>query len=377
MSDRIDQFLRETSPQTPCLVVDLEIVAGNYRALAAALPGVTIYYAVKANPARPILVLLNRLGASFDAASIHEIRSCLAAGISPDRISFGNTVKKESAIAEAYHLGIRLFAFDCENELAKISRAAAGSNVFCRILTSGDGADWPLSDKFGCQDDMAAGILLQAREMDVNPVGISFHVGSQQRDTSQWDIAISKAAVLFEHCDQQGLALSLLNIGGGFPSSYREGDNLAASHCDAILSSITNRFPEAPGLKVIAEPGRYIAGDAGVIQSEVILVSKKSESSAARWVYLDIGRFGGLIETLDEAIKYRFKTSYDGTAEGPVVIAGPTCDEVDILYENSGYTLPLALKAGDKVEIMSTGAYTASYSAVGFNGFPPLKEYYI
>jgi len=108
-----------------------------------------------------------------------------------------------------------------------------------------------------------------------------------------------------------------------------------------------------------------------------VLISRKSESDERRWVYLDIGKFGGLVEVMDESIQYRIRTPYNGGATGPVVIAGPTCDEVDVLYDAAGYELPLDLRVGDKVEILSAGAYTASYCSVGFNGFPPLKQYYI
>jgi ornithine decarboxylase len=129
--------------------------------------------------------------------------------------------------------------------------------------------------------------------------------------------------------------------------------------------------------EIIVEPGRQIAGDAGAIQAEVVLVSHKDIGDQKRWVYLDIGKFGGLPETMDEAIKYRLVTPHDGKPAGKVILAGPTCDEVDVLYEKAGYDLPLDLAVGDKVQVMSAGAYTTTYSSVGFNGFPPLREVYI
>src|SRR5690606_9875081 len=136
-------FLDEIRPATPYLVVDVDIVEANYQALAAALGGVAIFYAVKANPAPEILARLVELGSSFDVASPGEVALALAAGASPERISDGNTIKKEADIASAYELGVRLFDFDSAAELAKIARAAPGSRVFCRILTSGEGAEWP------------------------------------------------------------------------------------------------------------------------------------------------------------------------------------------------------------------------------------------
>jgi ornithine decarboxylase len=120
-----------------------------------------------------------------------------------------------------------------------------------------------------------------------------------------------------------------------------------------------------------------MVGDAGVIEAEVVLVSKKAAEDEVRWVYLDIGKFGGLAETMDEAIRYPIRTPRDGAEMAPCVIAGPTCDSVDVLYEKEPYWLPVSLEIGDKVLIEGTGAYTTTYSAVAFNGFPPLKSYVI
>jgi len=376
MTERIFRFLTEERPETPCLVVDLELVEDNFRALQRSLPLADIFYAVKANPARAILDRLNGLGSWFDAASIYEIDLCLELGVEPARISFGNTIKKETHIAAAFEKGVRLFTIDSEAELFKVSRAAPGSKVFCRFLTSGEGADWPLSRKFGCDTAMAEKLLLRAPELGVVPYGVSFHVGSQQRDPGQWDLAVETAAGLFERLALKGINLESVNIGGGFPAKYRAEAPSAEIHSAAIMTAMTkhfgNRLP-----RLVAEPGRYIPGDAGVIQAEVVLISHKTAESERRWVYLDIGKFGGLPEVMDEAIQYRIRTPYNGSPSGPVVIAGPTCDEVDVIYDDAKYELPLELEVGDRIEILSTGAYTSSYCSVGFNGFPPLREYYI
>lgn len=376
MTDRIFRFLEENRPETPCLIVDLDAVENNYRRLQAALSDARIYYAVKANPAPEILRLLQRMGACFDAASIFEIEQCLDIGIAPDDISFGNTIKKESHMAQAFGRGIRLFAFDSEAELEKLARAAPGARVYCRFFMTGEGADWPLSEKFGCDSDLVPYLLCRARDLGLVPYGVSFHVGSQQRGLDQWDIALAKSAAIFEITAAEGIDLKMVNIGGGFPSKYRSPTPSIESHSAAITEGMSRNFGNALP-DIIAEPGRYIPGDAGVIQAEVVLIAKKSRMGGCRWVYLDIGRFGGLPEVMDEAIQYRIRTPYTDGDSGPVIIAGPTCDEADVLYQNADYQLPLALKTGDKIEILSTGAYTASYSAVGFNGFPPLREYYI
>jgi ornithine decarboxylase len=377
MTDKIARFFAEQQPATPCLVVDLDVVEENYHALANALPDARIFYAVKANPSAEILSLLNRLGSAFDTASVPEIEMALAAGATPDRISYGNTIKKEADIRRAYEMGIRLFAFDSDAELEKIARAAPGAKVFCRILTSGEGAEWPLSRKFGCDIDMARGLLVKASKMDVTPWGVSFHVGSQQKDLTQWDLAIGQVAQLFRDLDAVGVDLSMINMGGGFPTRYRSDVPESAAYGEAIFRSLRKHFgnhlPET-----IVEPGRGMVGNAGIIESEVVLISRKSAADKKRWVYLDIGKFSGLAETMDEAIQYQIETEADGDPEHEaVVLAGPTCDSADVLYEKADYKMPLSLKVGDKVRIRSTGAYTTTYSAVAFNGFSPLQSYCI
>src|SRR6201981_2767941 len=134
MSERIARFLAEQTPETPCLVVDLDLIVAAYEALRHYLPLARIYYAVKANPAGEIVSILSGRGASFDVASRGEIALCLGNGVGPDRLSFGNTIKKEKDIAWAYQAGVRLFAFDSEAELQKLVRVAPGAKVFCRVL---------------------------------------------------------------------------------------------------------------------------------------------------------------------------------------------------------------------------------------------------
>ncbi len=380
MTDRIQEFLRarrhDGRDTGPCLVVDLDVVRENYLGFAKALPDTRVFYAVKANPAPEVLSLLARLGSCFDTASVVEIEQSLAAGATPDRISFGNTIKKERDIARAYALGVRLFAVDCEAEVEKIARAAPGSKVFCRILCDGEGAEWPLSRKFGCVPEMAPHVLEHAHRLGLVAYGVSFHVGSQQRNPRMWDGALKSAASIFNELAERGIQLQMVNLGGGFPTRYLKNVPAVKTYGNAIFRALSkhfgNRIPET-----IIEPGRGMVGNAGVIEAEVVLISKKAEDEAIRWVYLDIGKFNGLAETTDEMIRYPIRTPQDGAATSPCVIAGPSCDSVDVLYEKEPYLLPVSLEIGAKVLIEGTGAYTTTYSAVGFNGFPPLETYVI
>jgi ornithine decarboxylase len=380
MTERIREFLRRRREDGlddgPCLVVDLDVVRDNYGAFAKALPDSRVFYAVKANPAPELLALLVKLGSCFDTASVAEIEMVLAAGASPERISFGNTIKKERDIARAFALGVRLFAVDCKAEGEKISRAAPGAKVFCRFLFGCAGAEWPLSRKFGCDPEMAVEVLEHAHKLGLEAVGVSFHVGSQQRRTAAWDEALKSASAIFRACTERGIGLTMVNLGGGFPTKYLRDVPAVEAYGRSIFRALRkhfgNRIPET-----IIEPGRGMVGNAGLIEAEVVLVSNKSEHDHVRWVYLDIGKFGGLAETMGESIRYPIKTPHDGDEVGPCVLAGPTCDSADVLYEKRPYDLPISLEIGDKVLIEGTGAYTATYAAVAFNGFAPLRTFHI
>src|SRR6202051_2705882 len=367
MTERIRDFLRNRRDDCPCLVVDLDVVRDNYKTFAHALPDSRVFYAVKANPAPELLKLLVALGSCFDTASVAEVEMVLAAGAAPDRISFGHTIKKERDIARGFALGVRLFAVDCKPEVEKIARVAPGARVFCRILFSCAGAEWPLSRKFGCDPEMAIDVLDHAHRHGLEAYGVSFHVGSQQRRTQAWDEALKSAATVFRACAERGINLSMVNLGGGFPTKYlKEVPSVEAygrSIFRALRKHFGNQIPET-----IIEPGRGMVGNAGMIEAEVVLVSKKSENDNVRWVYLDIGKFGGLAETMDEAIRYPIRTPRDGDELAPCVVAGPTCDSMDVLYEKQPYDLPISLGIGDKVVIEGTGAYTTTYASVAFNG---------
>ena len=237
-------------------------------------------------------------------------------GVGAERISFGNTIKKERDIAYAYGRGVRLYAFDSIAELEKLARAAPGSRVFCRILVESVGAEWPLSRKFGCSPEMAVDLLREAKRLGLDPYGVSFHVGSQQTKLDQWDGAIERAAKMFWALAETDINLRMVNVGGGFPAKYRGDVPAVAQYANAVMGAITRHFGnDLP--EIIVEPGRSIVGDAGVIQSEVVLISKKAANDDKRWVYLDVGKFNGLVETMDEAIKYRIKTPVEGGANGP------------------------------------------------------------
>ena len=377
LTPNIARFLAENPAlPTPFVVLDLDVVEDRYVSLLEALPGARVLYAVKANPAVEVLARLARLGSSFDVASRGEIDRCLAIGVRPERLSFGNTIKKERDVAYAHRCGITSFTVDAHAELEKVMRQAPGSTIYVRIATSGHGADWPLSRKFGCGLDQARALLLTAARAG-HGVGITFHVGSQQRDIGAWDAPLQAAGGLVDALHQEGFTVAGVNLGGGLPATYRDEIDDVSVYCLAIRRAVQVHLgPDFAG-ELLVEPGRFLVGDAGVIETEVVLISRRWEDPATRWVYLDVGMFNGLTETLEEAIRYRVGTPQDRGPTGPVVLAGPSCDSADVLYENSGYRLPIDLSIGDRLRLRSTGAYTTSYSSVWFNGFDPLSSYVV
>jgi ornithine decarboxylase len=370
LTAKLEEFLLAPR-ETPFLAVDTDLVAAKYRELREYFSSALIYYAVKANPAPQVARQLKALGSRFDVASRFELDMCLAQGIQVDLLSYGNTIKKSSDIAYAFAHGVRRFAFDSEPELRKLAAHAPASEVICRFRTSGENAAWPLSRKFGCDLEMAAELLLLARDLGLRAIGVSFHVGSQQTDPTQWRKPLRAAANLFLYCSHQNLTLDTVNVGGGFSVPYESDVPPVSTFAEAIDQSLRDAFGGSRP-QIMLEPGRSLVAEAGVIQSEVVLVSRKSRLDRTRWVYLDVGKFGGLAETMGESIRYPLRTSCSGSL-GPVVLAGPTCDSADILYERADYQLPLDLQCGDRIEILNTGAYTSSYASVNFNGFPPLR----
>jgi ornithine decarboxylase len=354
---------------TPFLELDVDAAVTRYRRLAAALHRTTVHYAVKANPEPRLLRALAAAGCCFDVASPAEVTAALQAGAETGELVYSNPIKRRADIAFAAGLGVSLFVVDSLEETRKVAAVAPGAKVLCRIGTSGKGSDWSLSRKYGCSPAEAVHVLRAAAVHGLAPAGVSFHVGSQQRDPQAWDAPIAAAAHVFATVRAIGLTPWLVDLGGGFPAHLEGECPPLASYGTAIEASLRRHFPTHRPATLV-EPGRAVVADAGMLVTTVIGVVRRGD---VRWVYLDAGVFTGLVETLDEAIRYRLETSADGGPTGPCVLAGPTCDSADVLYEHTPVQLPLSLREGDVVRLLSAGAYTSCYSTVGFNGFDPLR----
>ncbi|MFC6125459.1 alanine racemase, partial [Mycolicibacterium llatzerense] len=288
-------------PSRPYLRIDLATVRRNVAALRGALPTAEIRYAVKANPAEPVLRLLADLDCTFDVASVGEIDLCAAAGVDGALMTFGNPLKKPAEVAYAFARGVRRFTFDTAAGLEAIAENAPGSSVECRIAPAFPSSVTPFGHKFGCAPDEAVGLLSQAARLGLRGDGLAFHVGSQQLDPGAWEIGIRCARDVFDAVP----GMATLNLGGGIPVSYDSRVPSVRVVGDAIADALERHFPALP--HIVIEPGRAIVGSAGTLYCEV--VSVRTGTDGRRWVYLDIGRYGGLAETENEYIRYRLRTS--------------------------------------------------------------------
>ncbi len=377
MSNNCIQWLDRNKPDSPSAVFDLSKVKKNYFRFKSLYKDIEVFYAVKANPNKKIIDLLNSVGSSFDCASLDEINICLNSNVPVQKISYGSTIKKEIDIETAFQSGVRLYAFDSYEELEKISRKAPGASVFCRLMVPNGGSEWPLSKKFGCNYKVAEKLILNAKKIGLEPIGVSFHVGSQQLSEKTWYKSIEIASKVFKKLAQKNIILNFLNLGGGIPVTYTKKLLNNKIYSAYILKSINESFGNLKPRKIIMEPGRFLVANAGIIETEVILVSDRCKKNDKRWIYIDVGRYNGLAETEDEAIHYEIKAKgYKNFKKENYILAGPSCDSHDVIYNNKDCILPSKLKCGDKLRILATGAYTTVYSS-NFNGMKKISEYFI
>jgi ornithine decarboxylase len=328
--------------------------------------------------------MLNNQNSSFEVASLGELRACIAAGVSANDIHFGNTIKTVENIKIAYALGVKSYAIDCEQELFKVAHNAPESSVICRITTDGVGATWGLCNKFGTSVEQTAELLLKAKKLGANKIGVSFHVGSQQKSPDAWRRALLDVKIVYDILAKNNVSLDIINLGGGFPApgylntSDEQVNYSFQEYGCAINDYIQSIFVDYSNISFMCEPGRYLLAEAGCIKSQVVLRSDKlSEGSLSRWLYLDVGKFNGLYEATDIKHPIIYDPKHDAELV-PTILSGPTCDSDDMLsLKNDYHKLPENINTGDFLIFASTGAYSNSYASVGFNGIPPLTEFYI
>lgn len=348
---------------TPLLVLLRERIIANYRAFQHFLPGVEVFYAVKANPHPLVVGLLASLGSSFDVASKQEIALVASFGISPERMIFANTIKRREGILYARQVGVSLMTYDNEEELKKIARFYPEARLILRLKTPSNGSRIDLSYKFGADPQEALELLQRAQDMGLCPIGLSFHVGSPCHNPKTYATALHIVEDVLEKAQERGLFLTLVDIGGGFPlHTYAvEGGEGSLETVSEVLRPLLGTFLSR-GFRVIAEPGRSIVGNAGILITRVI---GKARRSGKIWYYLDDGLYGTFSAIPFDKAHFSFYALKESDEEIPATLAGPTCDSLDVVAED--VLLP-PLEVDDLIVVPDIGAYSWA-SATNFNGF--------
>ena len=356
--ERVKQAVQDGYDR-PFLLVDPKLVRAKARRFKAAMPRVHPHYAVKANPHPTVLKTLIQEGVSFEIASITELDLLLSLGVLAAEIYYSNPMKSRAYLTYAADKGVEWFVVDSVEELRKLVAIKPDAKLYLRIDTPNVGSDWPLSGKFGAEPKEADEIIAAAVELKADLAGVTFHVGSQCRNPQNWQVGIENAKRVCRKMRLKGLKPRLLNIGGGFPVQHTK----PIPSIEAIGEVVNRALAGLPeGMRVMAEPGRYLVSDAGWFVCRVVGIATRG---GKRWVYLDAGLFGGIIETT-EGLQYDVLTDRSGELI-PWIVAGPTCDSVDIIMRDQ--LLPSDLQADDFVYIPNAGAYTTAYAS-NFNGFP-------
>jgi len=375
----IEQLIKHYNPaqlKTPVLIMDKCIIKEKYQQIKDSIKGVKVFYAMKANSNIEILRLLKDLGSGFEVASLNELNDLLSLGVNPKNIISSNPIKTVEFIKKCAKVGMEYFAFDSEMEIDKLSEYAPGSKVYLRIVVDNTGSEWPLSKKFGADSSRALELLKYVQKSKVIPYGITFHVGSQCLNPLNWSNALITTAELFNMAYRHNIKLKLINLGGGIPIQHIKKAPQIDEIKDQIEKTLKDAFNGYKDLELIIEPGRAIVGDAGNIVTSVIL---KSQRGSENWLYLDIGVFNGLMESIEgfnyEIVSERELNNLTHREDLiPYIIAGPSCDSVDTMFKD--YYLPKDLTLGDKLYIINAGAYTLSYAS-RFNGFEPPRTFFL
>jgi ornithine decarboxylase len=345
---------------SPLLILDCEEVRRRYRALRAALPGVELHYALKPLPHPAVVAALRDEGASFDLATSGEVELVTAQGVGAERCIHTHPIKRDRDIRDALEFGVTTFVADNPDEVRKFARHRKAAELLLRVSFRSPSAVCDLSRKFGCEPGAALELLEVARRLGVRVRGLSFHVGSQATDPAEHVEAIAACAELFAAARRAGSSgLDVLDIGGGFPVEYRE----PVMPIDRFCAPIRAALRELPrDIRVIAEPGRFIAAPAAIAVSSVM---GRARRDGRWWYYLDDGLYGSYSGQLFDHSKYAVAALRPGDELCPSVLAGPTCDSIDVI--DDGVLLP-RLEAGDLIVGRMMGAYTWA-SATDFNFF--------
>lgn len=354
-----------TTSSTPYALLSVKDVEAQFRRLVEAMPGVSVYYALKANHHPSIVGALHRQGSGFEVASLGELEHLLNIGVAARDVVFSNPVKVPAHIRRSYELGVSRYAFDCATEVEKLAKNAPGSLVDLRLAVPDAGSTFPLSEKFGCSEDDALDLIQLATQKGLRLAGVAFHVGSQCTNAKSWAAAIEVVGRVLKAAAGLGFRAEHVNIGGGFPVAYAEPVPSIEEIGDVVADSALRFLPYEVSL--LAEPGRFLAAPSLRIVTSVI---GREVRGGRNWIFLDMGVFQGLLECL-EYEDWNYPMAVPGRPEGALnhfVVTGPTCDALDTIARNA--LLPDETTVGDEVLIDLVGAYSLEYGS-RFNGFQP------
>jgi ornithine decarboxylase len=362
-----DPFARESIEHlvsrfgSPLFLIDAERVRAQYRSLAAALPGVALHYAIKSLPHPAIVAVLKQEGACFDLATNGEVQLVRRLSVAPERCIHTHPIKRDCDIRTALNFGVTHFVIDNEDELRKFVRHRNRAALLIRLGFRSD-AVVDLSRKFGCDPAALPDLLALAAELRINVVGLSFHAGSQAANPQMHVRAIEVCGDLMRSARARGHDLSLLDIGGGFPTDYLDGT--PSMPIEEFCSPIRGALQAVGGaVRIIAEPGRYLSAPCAVAVASVM---GRAQRDGRWWYYLDDGLYGSYSGQMYDHAKYPIEALAARGPTYPSVLAGPTCDSIDVIREH--IDLP-KLEQGDLVVGRVMGAYTWA-SASEFNFFP-------
>jgi ornithine decarboxylase len=365
MMDRVLNWIATHDDDTPYLLIDREVLKEKVSQIGKGINNSKVFYAVKANPDIEVLRFLDELNVGFEIASEGELAILKQLNVEPDRMITSNPIKTFKFLKDAVEYGINYYAFDSPAEVEKLAKYAPNKKVYVRLSVPNEGSEWPLSKKFGVEIEDAVKLLLYAKEKGLKPIGITFHVGSQCSNIYNWHTAIDKARQVKELALKEGIEIKMLNMGGGYPIEYTKKVPDIETIEMKINSILQNYFPDND---IFIEPGRAVVGDAGVFVSRIIGKAKRGDEN---WLYIDVGVFNGLMESIG-GIKYQYIVGSRGE-EKHWTIAGPSCDSFDVIDREVLLPEP---DVGSLILILSAGAYTVSYASE-FNGFSIPKTFLI